>query len=911
MSDAQKERALQCKAQGNKLYGEHKLGEAYKCYSEASKLSLEDAVFIANKSAVLFEAGLYNAAIAVSDDALQKLSSHDADNKGLEERLRLRKAKSAFLAGNFSSAVSILESSPSTANDEWKRLLANAQAYLDRSTRCSDPENAPFAFDCAVPTLKGSLLPPFRAYDRPFTYDTPLSILRSHNSASDARALDLGSQSEQKSANGLNLLFAQNSDPRHLLLTLKHAYSLIESEKVVDPAKITCHVLETNAKILARFVLLLYVLGHRDLDENRTRMVTDFAYFLWLSEGLIPPHWTMLRETLHELCKLSFNLQTWSLDPRSSWITFADERDLKIIRDVWITQGNATEDEAVSRENFAARLQTLAAAAKDESHKKKVALPSSLEKQLRQSPECSRELDFFNQHRVPLPRPTLLEGDKDLPPKSMKQWLANPTLDITDAATAVKGEKVEIFEARPDAIFPFGRAQPSQDLTPFSLYASAQLFEFALAIKSLKERAKLQIRFWCGQFTDLCDFGSRIGGIVLEEELTFDRIHTGSLCDSIGLLSTFVTSTLILSPRPSSSFYTSFGEQVTVKTSSAHKYAYESVDHILWNRLRMERQHVLSHFGISVNSLSTSTSSDGTAPLTLAWQRNDKGDFMELSSLGTCESDVSRGLTRVDTLNKVNEAYKTEFMLQNVFGLCVLPAPVSVTQVQEPAAANVATFLRFATLLLKHGHPAHWVSQTIEKLAGEDIKVSILKDPLAPSSERKPVHLSMSPYLMELRTLLTIQSIGGKLPTNLDRPLLEDIASCHWFQAENAPVHNYAPTLKWPHNPSIVALVVNKTIKFDAQLSLVERLSTCEGQANFRDILQKHAKDINIVSAVYWTGPARLDEASKVTFGFWLPAPFVAACQPVHQHSIILYRTDIYLCLGLSSLSAMACKTAE
>lgn len=911
MADAQKERALQCKAQGNKLYGEHKLSEAYKCYSEASKLSPEDAVFIANKSAVLFEAGLYDAAIAVSEEALQKLPNHDADNKGLEERLRLRKAKSAFLAGNFSSAVSILESSTPTANDEWKRLLVNSKAYLERSTRCADPENAPFAFDCAVPTLKGSLLLPFRVFDRPFTYETPLSILRSHNSSLDTRVFDLGAQSGSKASNGLNFLFAQNSDPRHLLLTLKHAHSLIEAEKIEDPPKISCHILETNARVLARFVLLLYVLGHRDLDENRSRMASDFAYFLWLSEGLIPPHWTMLRETLHELCKLSFNLQTWSLDPRSSWITFADERDLKMVRDVWITQGNATEDEAVSRENFAARLKTLSTAAKDESHKKKTSLPSSLEKQLRQSPECSRELDFFNQHRVPLPRPTLLEGDKELPPKSMKQWLANPTLDISDAATAVKGEKIEIFEARPDAIFPFGRAQPSQDPTPPSLYASAQLFDFAIAIKSLKERAKLELRFWCGQFTDLCDVGSRIGGIVLEEGLSFDRIHTGSLCDSIGLLSTFVTSTWLLSPHPSSSFYTSFGEQVTLKTSHAQKYAYESVDHILWNRLRMERQHVLSRFGFSVNTISTSNSNDNSAHVTLVWQRNDKGDNVELSSLGTSESDVNRGLSRVDALNKANEAYKTEFMLQNVFGLCVLPAPVSVTQIQEPAAANMATFLRFTTLLLRHGHPVHWVSQTIEKLAGEDIKISILKDPLAASNERKPVHVSTHPYMMELRTLLTIQSIGVKVPTNLDHPLLEDIANCHWFQAENALVHNYAPTLKWPYNPSIIALIVNKSIKFDAQLSLVERLSTCEGQSNFREILQKHAKDVSIVSAVYWTGPAKLDEESKVTFGFWLPAPFVAACQPVHQHSIILYRTDIYLCLGLSSLSAMACKTAE
>lgn len=908
MAEAQKERALQCKLQGNKFYGEHRLGEAYKCYSEASKLAPEDAIFIANKSAVLFEAGLYNAAIAVSDQALQKLSSH-VDTTGLDERLRLRKAKSSFLSGDFASAQQLLESSTPAANEEWKRLLVSSKAYSERATQCADPGNAPFAFECAVPAIKGSLLPPYRTFDRPFTYETPLSIFKSSSLAADAHLLEKNAESEQNASKGVNLLFANTSDPRHLSATLKSAYAIIEAKKMAESAKITCHVLETNARILARFVLLLYVLGHRDLNETQTRIASDFSYFLWLSEGLIPPHWTMLRETLHELCKLSFNLQTWQLDTRTSWITFADERDLKMVRDVWIIQGSSTEDEESSREKLTARLAALSAPEKDDTQKKKKTIPASLENQFRKSAECSREMDFFNQHRIPLPRPTLLEGDQELPPKTMKQWLWNPTLDVTDPASVVKGEKLDIFEARPDAIFPFGQAQPAQDLTPFSLYAAGQLFEFALALKSLKERSKLQIRIWCGQFTDLIDVGSRIGGIVREEGLTFDRIHTGSLSDSVGLLSTFVSSALLLSPHPSACFYTSFGEHVTLKSSLAHKYAYESVDHLLWNRLRMEKQHVLSRFGLSVSTASPSSSNDSNAQLTLQWQRSEKAEAVELSSLGTSDSDIKRGLDRIEALNKANGAYKTEFLLQNVFGLCVLPAPVSVTQVQEPASANLTTFLRFTTLLLRHGHPVHWLSQAIEKMIGEEIKISILKDPLAAPHDKKPIKLSTAPYLMELRTLATIQSIGGKVP--ISASFLEDINTCHWFQAENAPVHNYAPTLIWPHNPSIVALIVKKAVNFNEKLTLVERLSTCEGQSNFRELLEKHANDINVVSAVYWTGPVRIDEASKVTFGFWLPASFVEVSQPSHHYSIVLYRTDIYLCLGLSSLSAMVCKTAD
>lgn len=923
MSSSASSASAQLKQQGNAFYAEHKLGEAYRCYREASKLSPDEAIYIANQSAVLFEAGLYSACIETSDLALSKMSSNEAqvDSTGLRERLLLRKAKAAFFSQNFELAQSCLRDAPSTAGEEWKNLLRSCQSYREHQQRCSDSENSPLAFECSVPSLRGSLMPPF---EHPISEDTPTSIFHPSTTNIDANLLTIGAseaENDKESKKNVNLLFAHTTDPRHLITSLKHAQQLLESQKDKKKADLVVHVLETNPKILARFVLMLFVMGHRDLDETRSRQASEFVYFLWIGLGLIPPHWTMLHETLHEICKLSYNLETWRLDAKSAWIKFGDEVDLKKVRDVWITWGSTTEEKEIAAKKLTEAIDLRRKSRDQPPQKKRSQLPSPLEQALRKSPECSRELDFFNENRLVLPRPPLLEGDKTLPPKSMHTWMLNPTIDVSDPSLCIKdGNNDWIFESRPDAIFPFGRSQPRQDLTPCSMYAASQIYDAILAIKSLKESSNLKIKFFCGQYTDMCDVGSRIGSIVRDESLKFDRIHSGSNSDVIGLFSTFLVSSMILSPRPTSAFYTPLGEHITIRGPLAHKYTYESLDHLLWNKLRLEKSHISSRLGMSVSpiSSSTSTSSDQSSGILLLWQRNGigKGEntrFSGKSGSNLDESELKDSFSFVDDLYKTEKAYKTEFVLQNVFSLCTIPAP-SETSVLEPSSANMTSFLRFTTLLLQCGHPVHWVSQAIEKIISGEIKVALLDDPTQAHHAKKPTALATAPYVMELRTLSSILS-RSLAPINFSSPLFPaNINGCHWFQAENVAIHNYVPTRRLPTNPSVVALIVDKKISFEgknSKLSLVERLSTTEGQSNYYQLLQQHAKDINVVSAVYWTGPSRIDEPSKVTFGFWLPEDFVAASQPPHNFSIVLFRLDIYLCIGISSLSSMTCTTAD
>jgi tetratricopeptide (TPR) repeat protein len=909
MSSTLKQRSQQLKLQGNKLYGEHRFEEAYNCYREASKLEPDNPIYIANQSAVLFETGLYPSCIALCDIAISRLNGQ-VDATSLSGRLTLRKAKSYFLTGNYENARLCLIQLADESDTEWKTLMASVKEHQERDKQCHRTENPPLAFDCSVPSIRGSLQPIFYSFDIPISHVNPTSIFQSNSSAFYPSILDLRQKPAGFEQNSYNLLFAHNTDPRHILETLMDAKSHIGSETTADSMTMVIHVLESNPRILAKMILILFVMGHPDLDEARSRIASEFVYFLWLGVGLIPPHWTMLSETLHEICKLSFNLETWRLDPRSSWIRFGDERDLKLVRDCWIIWGTATEDQTRSKSSLVAQIDRLKLASSDHIQRKHAKI---VDQSFNSKLECVREVDFFNRFRIILPRPPLLEGDKEVPPKSMFSWMLNPTMDVSDPLSTEQTEnKRWLPEPRPDAIYPFGKSQPRDQLMSFALYTSGKIFDTIMSINYLRKSGKLELRGFCGQFLDLCDVGSRLGSIVKEEEISFDRIHTGNLSESIGVMETWLNSTLLLSKHPHSAFFTCLGEQNQLQTSSSTSKlaSYENLDHLLWNKLRLEKSHLHARFGLDIHSINDST---------LVWSLSTLSPHD--SSLLASEEDISMGLRRTDIIAKSNSAYKTEHLIHNVFAMCCLPTPSSSIQhkgqqqnnvVVEPASCNMMAFVRFLTLLLESGTPKHWISSAVESILSGSIKASMVDEPYQPLQSKKPHAFFTTPYLMELKTLMTIAAGGRLMETGINFPgLLEEIDSCHWFQAENIKIQNYPPTRVLPSNPSIVALIVDRRISFDTNLTLVERLATVQSQAALRDLFEQHDKHIDIVSSVYWTGPPKIEEPSGVTFGVWLPPSFLAKSKPSTAFTILLFRFDIYMCIGLSSLASMSCTTGD
>jgi tetratricopeptide (TPR) repeat protein len=901
MSSHVKQDAQQLKQQGNKYYGEHRFAAAFKAYKEASTMDPSEPIFIANQSAVLFEAGLYARCIELCDIALSKLSD-DGSSKDLCERLRLRKAKSLFLSGEFENTCLFMQQFPSQSSEEWKAIQESAKSYSEHHQRCNRTENQPLGLDCSVPSVRASLLPLFHPFDLPIAHDVPTSILQTSQSASYPSLLDLSAQYPQKR---FNFLFAQNTDPRHLLKTLTHATSLMGTSLTEQIPSLTCYVQEQNAKTLARFILILFVLGHPDLDEKRAQMASDFVYFIWLGVGLIPPHWTMLSETLHELCKLSFNLDTWRLDARSGWITFADERDLKLVRDCWIMWGTSTENPSDSKKALLAYREILDAQSTTPLQRRYADIPDST---YRKNLECTREADFFNQFRMVLPRPPMLEDDNEIPPKSMTSWMLNPTICVSDSSI-ITGDQMTTWipEPRPDAIFPFSVSQPREPLQSFSLYTCEKIFEAVLAIKKLKKASKLTIRAFCGNFVDLCDLGSRLGSVVAEEAISFDRIHTGNLIEALSGFEVFVNSLLLLNAQSvHSAFFSSLTDlslRYSSSSSSSSIGPFSDLDHFLYNKIRLDKSQLESRFGCHVSRLNDQT---------LVWSQKRPL---------TTHGDEMDELSKFDALFRSNTSYKTEYLINNVFVMCAISVPTPTAAVSsltdakgyfEPAAPNLMSFVRFLNSLLLSGTPAHWITSSIELIMSGSIRASMLDTAAQSRNSQKIRSFSTTSFLTELKTLLTIVagkrlSKMGLLTSSLN--ILEQIDECHWFQAENVPIQNYLPTIAFPCNPSISILIVDNRVAFNGQINLAERIATIQGQSQFLEILEAYSKHIDIVTSVYWTGPPKIQAPSQVTFGFWLPPSFSNKAKPTSSFTLILFRTDIYMCVGLSRLSVMTCTT--
>ena len=938
MSSTPSNHAQELKLQGNKFYSDRHFSEAFKRYKEASALEPTNIVFLANQSAVLFETGLYGKCVELCDEILAKTTG-EMDVSGLMDRLKLRKARSLVLLGKYDAAVFYLRQHPQDSLDEWKSLVHTAESFALRDRKCFGVEIPPLAFECSIPSVRGSLLPLFYHFDHPISEDCPTSILTSVPTAYSSTSAATQAQSEPFASATLDLLFAHNRDPRHLLETLKHAHSLASFNYARESSPpiphLSCYMVEQNPKLLARMILILFVLGHPDLDATRAQHASDFVYFIWTGVALIPPHWTMLTETLHELCKLSFNLDTWRLDRRSSWIQFGDDRDLKMVRDCWIVWGTVTEEKELARTNLLRRMDLL----KHLSNKPMQAARSNLkDRTWTKSPECSREMAFYLQHRIVLPRPPLLEGDTSLPPASMSSWMLNPLMDVLDQS--ISTEEVEerwIPEPRPDSIFPFGIAQQSEDLTPFSVYGSTQLYSTILALKELKKHSKLTVKAMCGNMVDLLDVGSRLGAIAAEGDgLSFDRIHTGCMADAIGLLETFVNASLLLKKEKGSAFVSSLNSELsTIRSSSSssasssssvsNAASFDSIDHLLFNKLRLERRHIAARFGLEtewkclplpVNSLTLLFRRSSSPVPPSPSSSSSSSSLSPATSITDDQQDTMRILSRIDVIASSNESYTTEHLVNNWFVQC--SEPPSATPVLregpsiEPAAPNLATFCRLLCLLLENDTPAHWVTQAIEKFFSLDgqSKASILSESTLPLHSNKPRSFSILPYITELSTLLEIAP-GRRLWKAGIQIQLPDISTCHWYQAENVKVHNFAPTRRIPHNPSIAILIVDKRVNQSSKITLVERLSTVEGRSAYHAALEEFPKEITVVSSVYWNGPPKVTEPSQVTLGFWLPSHFTARAIPSSAFSLLIFRLDLYLCIGLSSLSSMVCTTGE
>ena len=178
-SQADPEDPAQLKAAGNAAFKASKLEHAIDLYSCAMAAAPDDAVYVSNRSAALFEAGRYASCVADVGTALQR-SPSDA----LAAKLALRAARAELWGGNIDAAEAWLShqaiiADASTAEDQVKELREHVAACREAakaSASASDELRAVAAgIDCDAPGLLRDCLFPLR----PDMYATGHDVVRS------------------------------------------------------------------------------------------------------------------------------------------------------------------------------------------------------------------------------------------------------------------------------------------------------------------------------------------------------------------------------------------------------------------------------------------------------------------------------------------------------------------------------------------------------------------------------------------------------------------------------------------------------------------------------------------------------------------------------------------------------------
>jgi tetratricopeptide (TPR) repeat protein len=923
---ANAQQALKAKDDGNNFYKQLKFTDAVNCYRKAATLDPQNPVYLSNESAVLYQVGLYALCIEVASKAISILQGK-ADPSGLVPKLRARLARCFVAIGRVDEAIKMLKEDSTTLDNDNQIYLDGSFAHMQHEERIK-AEDSPLAHECAVPSVRGSLQSPFYQYDLPISHERPGSLLLMSEEEPLAypnalNCFDTGNRPFDE----LDLLFTHNNDLRHVLYTItgwaKTIPSTAKSKKDKQLAKLNIHLHEQNPRVLARHVLLLFVMAHPDLSESFRVHAANFIYYVWLSTALLPPFFSMLVSTLHELCQLSFNLETWRKNERSSWIEFGDEADLKAVRDCWIMWGAATEDEPKCRKDLAARVRLIQDRSADVLQRHYSTMFDCAES--RASPLCRAEKAFFEKYQMILPAPELMEGDTNIPPKSLQKWLINPTLDVADPSVSVKDATIWIPEGRPDG-FIFGDdpvhadyfrdwkthtketaadskkkgEKPQATAFPgYSVLTVMYLSRLIHDLSYLKTLGAVSIRIWGGQFVDFNDIGSRVGQMITGEGIAFDRIHTGSLSQSIGALQTVVNAQLLLKPN--------LAHTALWILSEVHSTNRGDLQNYLYSKLRVENPKMIAPLGLFRRNIYT---------------RNDVEHVFHIPGVHpdrdletTNEACISQTLTGVGgwDLNMI----KTWAL--DIFAYICMPPPARTKPpafnfVVDANSSNLTTFIRVLELLLRRGVPATIIQLVVHSIFSGQISVSLLDDCINGSCQLD-FKFNTIPYLMELSTLLTIarsKRLSRLVLTSPDiqrYPIIQDINACHWFQAQVVPIDNHPPASVHPFNPSINILIVDKTVQFEGSTTLIERLSMCKNREDYMSLVSKHAANIHVVSAVYWVPPATTKTASQCTFGFWLPPSFISKVSNRAHQSLLIFRTDIYMCAGVSSLATMQCTT--
>lgn len=458
------------KEKGNECYKKLEFIQALKYFEEASNLDPKDPVYYSNQSAVLYEMGNYDLSIEKAKIAINLEPKED-----LLKKLISRILKCLFLTENYKQFT--------ISYEEYKKVTTLDSMYEKFNAQSLEILSKDFKNYSPLPCISRPKLLPFEN-NYLLSLEQSSSLLQSlHNEESPYR-LHIKDLIEKFHQNELDLLYSPSGDPRNFLEACLDLRIQQDTFKDSWIKKINIVLQDENPKILARNVLLIYLLVNDNPDEKK--YFSDL-YFIWISINLVESIHKFLISTLDDLINCSESLKKWKLNDKTKFLNIS-EKDLMGSRKIW-KEWKESKDELVDIVSKLKKAPKMDVGDKGEAFK--------------------QEMDFYDNNSMILPLPEYQDSNI----KDSHKWKLNSTL--------IDKNNKYLKSYPPDTLVkissPIYKQAPS-----FTIGSSVCLNMYS---KSLKQ---------------LLSMGLEIHITSEVPKKKFDRIHTRSIVDSIGLLNAFM-----------------------------------------------------------------------------------------------------------------------------------------------------------------------------------------------------------------------------------------------------------------------------------------------------------------------------------------------------------------------------------